>query len=122
MTRQTAPRRWDDHDDLAGGQAYRNQVFDGLALDHRDPADYTFDGCSFVHADLAGARPNASEFRNCNLSHARVAGCNCFSTTFEGCKLLGVDFRDGVTLTGAHSGHAISVTPPSAVCRWRGWI
>jgi fluoroquinolone resistance protein len=101
MTKTTAPRPWNDLDDLVGGQDYRNYVFDGMALDHKDLADCTFEGCSFVRADLTGTRLNASVFRDCNLSHARVAGCNFFSASFEGCKFLGVDFHNGVTFTGA---------------------
>jgi uncharacterized protein YjbI with pentapeptide repeats len=100
MTKPTAQRLWDGLDDLVSGQDYRNYVFDRMTLDHKDLADCTFEGCSFVDADLTGTRLNASVLRHCNLTHARVAGCNFFSTSFEGCKLLGVDFHNGVTFTG----------------------
>ena len=100
MTKTRALRQWDDRDDLVSDREYRNYVFDGMALDHKDLADCAFEGCSFVHTNLTGTRLNASVLRNCNLSNARVAGCNFFSTTFEGCKIMGVDFREGVTFTG----------------------
>ena len=44
---------------------------------------------------------NASVLRDCNLSNARVAGCNFFAAVFEQCKMLGVDFREGITFTAA---------------------
>ncbi|MDQ2653573.1 MAG: hypothetical protein M3Z20_11100 [Chloroflexota bacterium] len=50
MTKATAPRPWDELADLAGGRDYRNYVFDGMTLDHKDLADCTFEGCSLVHA------------------------------------------------------------------------
>ena len=40
-------------------------------------------------------------FRSCNLNGVKIAGSNLFSAAFEKCKLMGVDFREGITLTAA---------------------
>jgi len=86
-------------DDVTSDQTYRHRVFDGMALRRKNLDNCTFTGCSFANADLTGARLNASVFRTCNLSNARIAGSNLFSTAFEECRMVGLDFREGLTLT-----------------------
>src|SRR5918993_5604559 len=83
-------------DDPVSDHDYHNRVFDEMSLNGRDLQDCSFIGCSFVNANLTGARLNASILRDCNLSNARIAGCNMFATAFESCKMMGVDFQEGV--------------------------